>query len=132
MVMLMRVAATCAAVALLAACALSGDDELEAGDAVPADTAERLRAEAEVHGAVDAERGCDVTTTGEMLSAEQNKQSETGAPISGWLIESPRDTRVYRCTYEGQFQDNVGRVAVWEAADTDAGGPRPALTFERR
>jgi hypothetical protein len=128
----MRVAASVAALVLVAGCASSGDDELQAGQGVPAGTAERFRAEADVHGAVESERGCDVTTTGEMLAAERRQQVETGAPINGWLVESARETRVYRCVYEGQFEDDAGRVAVWEAADAGAGGPRPALTFELR
>lgn len=129
MVMLMRLVATCATVTLLTACASVNDDELEARAAVPADTAERFRSEAERHGTVEAEQGCEVTTSGEMLSAAQSNQDATGAPIDGWLVESSRDTRVYRCTFKGQFPDKAGRVAVWEAADADAGGPRPALDF---
>jgi hypothetical protein len=131
-IVLMRLAGMCAAVAALAACASGRDDELVVRDAVPAETAERFRSEAEVHGMVDAAKGCEVTTSGEMLSAARSKQDATGAPIDGWLVESPRDTRVYRCSYDGQFSRNADRVAVWEAADADGGGPRPALSFQSR
>jgi hypothetical protein len=102
----------------------------EAQDEVPAAVAAQFSTEAANHGAVEAEIGCTTETAGDRLAVEQARQKDTGAPIDGWLLEAPAETRIYVCRYEGTFQGRPGTsLAVWEAADPAAGGPRPALDF---
>jgi hypothetical protein len=99
-------------------------------DEVPAATAARFAAEAANHGSIEAERGCVTETAGERLAVAQARQDDKGTPIDGWLLDVPAGTRIYVCRYEGNFDGQPSAsLEVWEAADADAGGPRPALDF---
>jgi hypothetical protein len=107
------------------------DGAEESKDEVPAAVAARFDAEAANHGVVEDAVGCTIETARERLAVEQARQKDTGAPIDGWLLEAPPETRLYVCRYTGTFQGRSGTaLAVWEAADAAAGGPRPALEFQ--
>lgn len=105
----------------------------EPRDEVPPATAARFAAEAAGHGSVEEESGCVTETAGERLAAEQARQEDEGTPVDGWLLEVPRETRIYVCRYVGTFEGRPNTaLAVWEAADESMGGPRPALEFHTR
>lgn len=116
--------------ALLAGCGQGAAETADQpSDEVPAATAARFDAEAANHGS-GAAKGCATETSGERLSAAQARQEAQGTPIDGWLLDVPRDTRLYVCRYEGTFEGRSDMsLDVWEAADAAAGGPRPALDF---
>ena len=119
---------------LFAGCGSGADVAAEGTrDEVPAATVARFDAEAAGHAAIAQERGCVTETSGQRLSVAQARQDDTGAPVDGWLLEVPRDTRIYVCRYEGTFEGRPNTaVDVWEAADASVGGPRPGLDFRAR
>jgi hypothetical protein len=99
-------------------------------DEVPPATAARFAAEARNHSSIQAEKGCVTETAAERLTVEQARQKEKGTPVDGWLLEVPGDTRIYVCRYEVTVDGRSNTaLAVWEAADTAMGGPRPGLHF---
>jgi hypothetical protein len=109
-----RVVLTLTLVFGIAGCAY-GDDRDGPGVSEPADTgalaaSQKAHDEVARHGRIDSEHGCERHTTGQLRDIQTTANEESGTPIDGWLLDSPRDTKIWVCDFEGEFEHRSPRM----------------------